>query len=341
MDLFGPFVVKRGRTELKRYGCLFTSLTLRAIHRSLTMCSKFRQLHHFSDASENGYGTVTYIRLQDAASRVHCVIVMSKCRVAPIKQMTMPRLELSAAALSVKMDQLIRHELDIEIHESVFWTDSTTVLQYIRNTDKRFQTFVANRVAVIHEGSTIAQWRYVNTKSNPADDASRGLRAEELLNNRRWFDGPAFLWQPATEWPVGPIDATSDLAEIEDELKPIVCCVVNATNMNSNDCGILQRIFKRRSCLFKLMIDVAWFLRARQWLKAKATGVTMPDMRVGIKVAELMRAAINVVKYVQREAFPELTEKVKKTSCIYRLEPMSLDDDLLCNRVLGIAQVTY
>src|SRR5208282_2593481 len=71
--------------------------------------------------------------------------------------------------------------------------------------------------------------------------------------------------------------------------------------------------------------DDAWFLRAIQWLKAKATGATMPDMRV----TELKRAEINVVKCVQREAFPSIAEKVKKTSCIYRLEPIRLDDGLL------------
>ena len=67
--------------------------------------------------------------------------------------MTIPRLELSAAVVAVKLDRKLREELEIKIDRSVFWSDSTAVLQYIKNEDKRFHTFVANRLAVIHDGS--------------------------------------------------------------------------------------------------------------------------------------------------------------------------------------------
>jgi len=289
-----------------------------------------RQLHHFSDASNDGYGTATYIRLQDANGRIHSTLVMSKCRVAPIRQMTIPRLELTAATLSVKMDKLTRRELDIEIHESVFWTDSTTVLQYINNTDKRFQTFVANRITVIHEGSVQSQWRYVETKSNPADDASRGLRADELLNNRRWFDGPGFLWQPESEWPVNLVNMFDDgLDDTVKEFKPSICCATNTMNSDSADCDVMNRLFKRRSDWNKLKKDVAWLIRAKQWLMAKATGKTLPNMVCCLDVAELERAETNIVSYVQREAFPAEVLKLTKTSRLYRLEPTRLEDDLL------------
>ena len=80
---------------------------------------------------------------------------------------------------------MICAEIDIPIDTSLFWTDSTCVIGYIANEDKRFQTFVANRVASIREVSSPSQWRYVSTQLNPADDASRGLSADELISNTR------------------------------------------------------------------------------------------------------------------------------------------------------------
>ena len=102
------------------------------------------QLHHFCDASLDGYGTVSYLRLIDNQNRIHCSMMMAKSRLAPLKQLTIPRLELSAATLAVKVDQAIQNEMDLKVNDTVFWTDSTSVLKYIRNRTLRFHTFVAN-----------------------------------------------------------------------------------------------------------------------------------------------------------------------------------------------------
>ena len=92
------------------------------------------QLHHFADASEISYGAVSYSRVEDVKDNIHCSLLMGKSRLAPIKVISIPRLELSAAALSVKLDQMLKEELEVPVDQSVFWTDSTTVLGYIVNT---------------------------------------------------------------------------------------------------------------------------------------------------------------------------------------------------------------
>ncbi|XP_014665125.1 PREDICTED: uncharacterized protein LOC106807328 [Priapulus caudatus] len=152
------------------------------------------QLHHFSDASEKGFGAVTYLRMVDASDRIHCCLVMAKSRLAPIKPTTIPRLELSAAVVAVKLDQACRKHLEYTLSESVFWTDSTIVLHYLQSEEKRFQTFVANRVAQIHEGPSSRKWRHVDTNNNPADDISKGMSADEMITDERWTQGPTFLW---------------------------------------------------------------------------------------------------------------------------------------------------
>ena len=100
---------------------------------------------------------------------------MAKSRVAPLKSVTIPRLELTAATISVKVAAMLKDELDMETTESTFWTDSQIVLGYIANETKRFRTFVANRVKMIHDNSSKDQWKFVGTDDNPADFASRGL----------------------------------------------------------------------------------------------------------------------------------------------------------------------
>lgn len=102
------------------------------------------QLHHFADASKDGYGTVTYIRLMNNKNEVHVAFLMGKARVSPLKSVTIPLLELTAAVLAVRVDVMLKAELELELGQFVFWTDSTSVLKYISNEDKRFHTFVAN-----------------------------------------------------------------------------------------------------------------------------------------------------------------------------------------------------
>ena len=92
-------------------------------------------------------------------------------------------MELSAAVVATKLEKITRQELTLPIDESFFWTDSTCVLRYVENEDKRFQTFVANRIATIHNVTSPSQWMYVNTELNPADDASRGVPADSLLKD--------------------------------------------------------------------------------------------------------------------------------------------------------------
>ena len=115
-----------------------------------------------------------------------------------------------------KLEKMSRNEISLPIDQPFFWTDSTCVLRYIENTNKRFQTFVANRIATIHDASTPTQWNYVDTHSNPADDASRGVRADSL---QRWIDGPDFLTQSTTAWPKRHEEVIANVPNDDPEVK--------------------------------------------------------------------------------------------------------------------------
>ena len=101
---------------------------------------------------------------------------------------------------------MLRQELQCEGVQEIFWTDSKVGLGYIKNDSKRLHVFVANRVQQIRVQTSPSQWRHVETKSNPADDASRGITAKELVEGSRWISGPKFLWKPEGLWPQPPED---------------------------------------------------------------------------------------------------------------------------------------
>ena len=125
---------------------------------------------------------------------------MGKARVNPLKTVSIPRLELTAALVSAKVNDLMKCELEYDIKKETFWTDSQITLGYIGNDSKRFHVYVANRVAQIRSKTTKEQWNYIDSSSNPADDGSRGMSAMQFLKNPRWITGPRFLWQPEDEW---------------------------------------------------------------------------------------------------------------------------------------------
>ncbi|XP_013856282.1 uncharacterized protein LOC106512149, partial [Austrofundulus limnaeus] len=118
---------------------------------------KERELHHFSDASTSGYGQCTYLRAINAKEEIHCSLIIAKARVSPIKLTTIPRLELTAAEVSVSVSNMLREELGYDQVKEYYWSDSKVVLGYINNDARRFHTFVANRVQRIRQSTSPQQ----------------------------------------------------------------------------------------------------------------------------------------------------------------------------------------
>ena len=110
---------------------------------------------------------------------------------APMKVMTVPKLELQAALLAARLKREITQALTVNVNQVLMWTDSTTVLQWI-NTNERQPIFLANRVCEILEYTSVDQWNHVATKANPADAGTRGMSAE-ILQLSSWVKGPHFL----------------------------------------------------------------------------------------------------------------------------------------------------
>lgn len=142
-----------------------------------------------------------YLRLVDVDDNVTCSLVIGNARLTPIKQMYIPKLELSAAVTACRLYALITNELEVQINSVTFWTDSTIVLGYIRNTTRRFKSFVVSRLSTIHTLSSQDKWRYIETKLNPSNIASRGLDPSDSPKMNMWLYGPSLLRQEQSNWP--------------------------------------------------------------------------------------------------------------------------------------------
>ena len=154
----------------------------------------------FADASEDTMCAVAYLRSKPKEYSADLAFVIGKCRVAPMRHFSIPRLELQAAVMAVRLKEQIVKEHESKIHSSNFWTDSTTFLHWIHSSHRKQQVFVANRVAEILDTTNASQWKHVSGINNPADNGTRAISVEELKRSE-WLTGPAWLKQPEIEWP--------------------------------------------------------------------------------------------------------------------------------------------
>ncbi|XP_052820098.1 uncharacterized protein LOC128245918 [Mya arenaria] len=163
-------------------------------------------LHTFVHDSANAYGASVYARCEHENAPLSVRFIAGKSRVALLESTSIPRLELLAAMIGLKLAQATCKALNIDISTVTFWSDSRNVLQWIRNQSRQFKTFVANRIGVIHRTTTPQQWRHVSSKENPADVVSRGQTLNELIDSKFWWQGPEFLKKPESERPVNKVE---------------------------------------------------------------------------------------------------------------------------------------
>lgn len=307
------------------------------------------ELHHFSDASEYGYGQCSYLRQVNEQNRTHLAFVIGKARVTPLKQVTIPRLELTAATISARISEFLRAELSYQHIKEYFWTDSKIVLGYVKNEAKRFHIYVANRVQQIRESTNPESWLYVNTVDNPADEASRGLTAKQLVENCKWLSGPDFLWKDGPFQCEQPAD-TLKLDSSDPNVRSLTVLATKTEDTKQFPKGFEICRLDRFSRWHRACKAIALCLRLRTRLYNRGVKLHKAKRQplAPISVIELQSAEKSIVKIVQLEHFAEELQvlqklkvtgeivdrdvtrernnDIKKTSSLYRLDPY-LDEE--------------
>ncbi|KAL6418612.1 hypothetical protein ACFW04_011958 [Cataglyphis niger] len=170
------------------------------VERRVPVCDANAKVELHGFASERAYAAVVYSRTEDHQGEVSISLISAKTRVAPLKTVSLPRLELCAASLLTRLMARLRQALgaeDVPIH---LWFDSTVALGWIRGHPSRWTVYVANRVAEIQTALPGAHW-HLPGKENPADCASWGISPSELVDHLLWWRGPPWLSEDRMSWP--------------------------------------------------------------------------------------------------------------------------------------------
>lgn len=260
-------------------------INLLVIDRLITSSEKVYsiQIHGFADPSIKAYGACLYLRTVNERGVVTTSLICAKSRVAPLKVVTLPRLELLAAVLLACLAAKYVPSLQLQIDNTYYWTDSTIVLAWISSPASRWKTFVGHHVSEIKEMSSVSQWRHISTSENPADIVSRGCSSTQITESKLWWNGPKWLCDESSKWP-----STTELNCIEDrslleEKKDKIALLTTV------DISILGKY----SSLSKLLRIIAYCLRFKCNAKPKTKkiiGLLKPD--------EIERATITIIKLV-------------------------------------------
>ncbi|XP_043211906.1 uncharacterized protein LOC122376197, partial [Amphibalanus amphitrite] len=283
-----------------------------------------RQLHVFCDASESAFGAVAYWRTTSSDGLHHCRFLIGKCRVAPLKRLSIVRLELQAAVLGARLVATVLGEITQPPDDIFCWTDSKVVQQYLGNETRRFKTFVANRLAEIHELTHNACWLHVPGKLNPADDCSRGVSVLMLSQDGRWLTGPTFLREDVSQWP--PQEELAQLAQDEEMRDALI--------FTTTKCTSEEPIPARFSSWGKFKRVVGWMMRFTRNMKACLSG-QLPKATGPLSRSELQAAEVWVVAREQAQSYAEevrcLTQQrpLPSSSSLLPLAPFQDEDGLI------------
>ena len=270
------------------------------------------QLHGFCDASEKGYGACLYVRADSDDGRIQCSLLCSKSRVAPLKRLTIPRLELSGALLLTNLFEKVRNSLYIEIDAAIFWTDSEIVLHWLQTNPNTLKTFVSNRVSEIQVKTSINQWRHVRSKDNPADELSRGQLPNKFVKNELWFKGPKWLSQEEDFWP-------------KSEIRANTYTLTESKKLNCLKIDIQTSIFEKFSSFTVLKRVIAFCFRfLPKYRHCKGT----------LKTTELNHAETVVIRLVQKSSFYKEIENLTKGNTLSKKSKILNLDPFLCENGL-------
>ncbi|MES9882937.1 MAG: hypothetical protein ABW185_18875 [Sedimenticola sp.] len=298
---------------------------------SLSDCVR-REVHLFSDASEQAIAAVAYLKTTSPDGAEHVGYIMGKAKVAPKHGHTIPRLELCAAVLAAELSETILDHMGIEADLVRFYTDSKVVLGYINNRTRRFYVYVSNRVQLIHKYSKPEQWNYIPTNMNPADCATRPSSAA-TMDGSLWLKGPAVsLLHSDDERPESTHDIVN--ADEDNELRPVVD-VLKTHVANSEILG--SHRFERFSIWSDLVETIARLKHVAQGYHNTSPCKGWHACPKAKTVDSYRSAEHTVIRAVQREVFNKDLECIADNRPLPGNSPLrSLDPVVDDNGVLRV-----
>ncbi|XP_055844957.1 uncharacterized protein LOC129911250 [Episyrphus balteatus] len=261
------------------------------------------ELHGFCDASTLAYGAVLYTRCKVAEGKYNITIVAAKTKVAPLKPVSIPRLELCGALLLTRLLSLVKSSFSYKFTNIVAWCDSEIVLHWLSSPPRRWVTFVANRTAAILEVTPRSCWRHISSESNPADCASRGVIPSNLPNHPLWWTGPSWLRLEENAWPeqkfVTLQQENNDIL-LEQRLSPLQVLQTSAENFD-----VIDHIISKTSSWFRMQRILAYVIRFIFNYLCEKSKPKRQRRTSYLTLKEIHVAKTTIIKSVQLTSFSE------------------------------------
>lgn len=255
------------------------------------------EIHSFCDASNLAYACCVYLRVIHVDGSISCNLIAAKTKVAPVRVITIPRLELCGALLLANLTRKCIQALQIDDFTLTTWCDSKIVLAWLATHPTKWTTFVANRVSQIQEMIDATSWKHVPSKLNPADVASRGCSIEELNTSDMWWHGPPFLLSPTQSEPKQELKLPIDSAPEQRKTIKVFHIIEPIENY------IVSKFENYHRLLHFTSMALRWLHRVRN----KATVVSGP-----ITADEIQNAETHWIKFTQIEHFSYEIDRLKK-----------------------------
>lgn len=268
------------------------------------------QLHIFMDASEHAYGCVAYFRTV-VDGKVRISLVTSRSKVAPLKRQSIPRLELMAAVLGSRLLRTVQQQHSLPILNYFLWSDSQTVLSWIRSDQLKYKQFVAFRIGEIREHTNISNWRWISTKTNIADVITKWGQGPPLESNSAWFNGPKFLLESENRWPVGLLPAVDTNEEMRSSVLHHEAVNVDPI-INVNSTNKFVRLLRSTAYVIRFIancrrkaVDHPIFV-SKATPKQESLLIAEPEaVQQPLQQDELCAAEVALWKQAQRDGFME------------------------------------
>ncbi|XP_043263018.1 uncharacterized protein LOC122403528 [Colletes gigas] len=290
------------------------SLTRLAIPRCVLCPNPVQvEMHGFCDASERAFGACIYLRTISETGKALTQLLCAKTRVAPLKTISLPRLELCGALLLAQLVNKVRVASRSQKVQEFYWTDSMIALAWIKGSPNRWKTFVANRVSEIQTLST-GPWNHVLSGDNPADLLSRGVKPSALDKLSFWWNGPSWLAQPSTEWPI----TGSIPAEVPEE-RAISCIVIR--EIASQVPGFLLKFSNYTRLLRVIAYCLKFYHTVKHRVSLRNNRTTRP-WSTQLTVQDLDLAEVVILRLVQGNAFTQELSDLRKNQTVTSNSPL-------------------